>query len=41
MSPQLWLGLQMDYDLDLAMDALANRLNQNVNRGKSHEESIN
>ncbi len=23
MSPQFWLGLQMDYDLDVAADALA------------------
>ncbi len=23
MSPQFWLGLQMDYDLDIAADALA------------------
>ena len=30
MSPQFWLGLQMDYDLDVAADALANRLNQEV-----------
>jgi addiction module HigA family antidote len=27
MSPQFWLGLQMDYDLDMAADALDNRLN--------------
>ena len=26
MSPQFWLGLQMDYDLDLTADALASRL---------------
>jgi len=24
MSPQFWLGLQMDYDLDVTADALAN-----------------
>jgi addiction module HigA family antidote len=30
MSPQFWLGLQMDYDLDVAADALANRLNREV-----------
>jgi addiction module HigA family antidote len=29
-SPQFWLGLQMDYDLDVAADALARRLNQEV-----------
>jgi antitoxin HigA-1 len=30
MSPQFWLGLQMDYDLDITEDALANRLNREV-----------
>ena len=30
MSPQFWLGLQMDYDLDCAADALADRLEQEV-----------
>ncbi len=30
MSPQFWLGLQMDYDLDVAADALANRLIREV-----------
>ncbi len=30
MSPQFWLGLQMDYDLDVAMDALAQRVEQEV-----------
>ena len=30
MSPQFWLGLQMDYDLDVAEDQLANRLDQEV-----------
>jgi antitoxin HigA-1 len=30
MSPQFWLGLQMDYDLDVTGDALANRLNREV-----------
>ena len=33
MSPQFWLGLQMDYDLDITADALASRLNREV---KSH-----
>lgn len=33
MSPQFWLGLQMDYDLDVTADALASRLNREV---KSH-----
>lgn len=30
MSPQFWLGLQMDYDLDITADALASRLNREV-----------
>ncbi len=30
MSPQFWLGLQMDYDLDVAADALAKRLIREV-----------
>ncbi len=30
MSPQFWLGLQMDYDLDVAEDQLADRLEQEV-----------
>lgn len=30
MSPQFWLGLQMDYDLDVAEDKLADRLQQEV-----------
>ena len=30
MSPQFWLGLQMDYDLDVTADTLANRLNREV-----------
>lgn len=29
-SPQFWLGLQMDYDLDVAADALADRLEREV-----------
>lgn len=29
-SPQFWLGLQMDYDLDVAEDALAQRLELEV-----------
>ena len=31
MSPQFWLGLQMDYDLDITADALADRLEREVN----------
>src|SRR6266403_5041792 len=30
MSPQFWLGLQMDYDLDITADALAKRLIREV-----------
>lgn len=30
MSPQFWLGLQMDYDLDVTADAMAVRLKQEV-----------
>ena len=30
MSPQFWLGLQMDYDLDIAEDALSTRLDREV-----------
>ena len=30
MSPQFWLGLQMDYDLDVAEDELADRLDKEV-----------
>jgi addiction module HigA family antidote len=29
-SPQFWLGLQADYDLDVAMDALGDRLDREV-----------
>ena len=30
MSPQFWLGLQMDYELDKAEDTLSERLEQEV-----------
>jgi addiction module HigA family antidote len=30
MSPRFWLGLQMDYDLDVAEDEIGDRLNQEV-----------
>jgi addiction module HigA family antidote len=30
MSPQFWLGLQMDYDLDVAQDILAEKIQQEV-----------
>ena len=29
-SPQFWLGLQMDYDLDVAEDELSDRLDREV-----------
>jgi antitoxin HigA-1 len=29
-SPQFWLGLQADYDLDVAMDGLGDRLEREV-----------
>lgn len=32
MLPQFWLGLQMDYDLDVAADNLAERLDKEVRR---------
>ena len=30
MSPQFWLGLQMDYDLDVAEDQLAKQIDKEV-----------
>ena len=36
MSPQLWLGLQMDYDLDLEEDRLADRLSEEVKTYANH-----
>ena len=30
MSPQFWLGLQMDYDLDVAEDKLADHIEREV-----------
>ncbi len=30
MSPQFWLGLQMDYDLDVAADNLAKKLDSEI-----------
>ena len=29
-SPQFWLGLQMDYDLDIAEDRLEDRINSEI-----------
>ena len=31
MSPQFWLGLQMDYDLDIAHDSLSEKIQKEVN----------
>ena len=31
MSPQFWLGLQMDYDLDVAKDRFAEKIEKEVN----------
>jgi len=31
-SPQFWLGLQMDYDLDVETDRLSSRLDKEVER---------
>ena len=31
MSPQFWLGLQMDYDLDVAQDILSEKIKKEVN----------
>ncbi|OVE79362.1 addiction module antidote protein, HigA family [bacterium I07] len=30
MSPQFWLGLQMDYELDVAEDEISEKINQEV-----------
>ena len=35
MSPQFWLGLQMDYDLDIEKDRLADRLPDEVKTYKA------
>ncbi len=32
MSPDFWLGLQMDYDLDIEVDRLGDRLDREVGR---------
>jgi len=32
MSPKFWLGLQMDYELDVETDRLGNRLEKEVSR---------
>ena len=35
MSPQFWLGLQMDYDLDVAEDQIAERLDKEIQKYQS------
>lgn len=35
MSPQFWLGLQMDYDLDVAMDKLSGKLDTEIREFES------
>jgi len=32
MSPQFWMGLQMDYDLDIAEDSLSERIDKEVGK---------
>ncbi len=39
-SPQFWLGLQSDYDLDVAADALGPRLQREVQVRAGAEEPI-
>ncbi len=38
-SPQFWLGLQRDYDLDIASEALGDRLNREVQVSAGVRES--
>ena len=38
MSPQFWLGLQMDYDLDIEEDKLSKRLKKEVSVYKTVHE---
>lgn len=37
MSAQFWLGLQMDYDLDLALDQLSEQLDADI---RTHPSSV-
>jgi addiction module HigA family antidote len=39
-SPQFWLGLQADYDLDVAADALGDRLERDVKPCPAVQEPI-
>jgi hypothetical protein len=40
MSPRFWLGLQKDYDLDVAEDEMGDRLSQDVVAIASHLHGI-
>ena len=40
MSPQFWLGLQMDYELDVAEDMLEGRLEKEVKPSTSRLERL-
>ena len=40
MSPQFWLGLQMDYDLDVEEDRLSERIDQEVSVRAELDEHI-
>ncbi len=40
MTPQFWLGLQMDYDLDIEEDKLSKRLKKEVSRFESLSSSM-
>ncbi len=40
MSPRFWLGLQIDYDLDVAEDEIGDRLRQEVGAIASHLHRI-
>ncbi|RJR38719.1 MAG: addiction module antidote protein, HigA family [Desulfobacteraceae bacterium] len=39
-SPEFWLGLQSQYDLDLATDELGDRLEKEVREYKGHSEEL-
>jgi addiction module HigA family antidote len=40
-SPQFWLGLQMEYDLDVAADELSVQLNQSITPYASNRRASN
>ena len=39
-SPEFWLGLQSQYDLDLAADELGDRLEREVEEYKRHSDEL-